>query len=73
MITIYEKPGCTQCTATKIRMDSLGVEYSKVDISKNPEAFEHVISLGYKAAPVVETPNGHWSGYNEDKIDELAA
>lgn len=73
MITVYTKPSCVQCDATKRMMDKLKIEYSTVDITIDKEAFDMIISKGFKAAPVVITDNDAWSGFNPDKISELAS
>lgn len=44
-----------------------------VDISEDAEARDYVMSLGYLQAPVVVTPDTHWSGFRPDRIKALAA
>jgi glutaredoxin-like protein NrdH len=74
MTTVYTKPQCVQCEATKRMMDKLGVEYTTVDIVENPEELQKLIDMGYRAAPVVVTDEGDaWSGFQPAKIEELAA
>lgn len=73
MTTVYTKPNCVQCDATKRMMDKLGVHYETVDIVDNPAELDKLIEMGYKAAPVVVTENDSWSGFNPDKITALAA
>ncbi|QCR18094.1 glutaredoxin domain-containing protein [Agrococcus sp. SGAir0287] len=41
-ITVYGKPGCVQCTATKRALGTAGVACSEVDVSTDDVAFEHV-------------------------------
>ncbi|MHA7304745.1 glutaredoxin-like protein NrdH [Arthrobacter sp. TMN-49] len=72
-VTVYTKPACVQCNATYRALDKKGITYQSVDISTDPEALEHVLSLGYQQAPVVITDVDHWSGFRPDKIAELAA
>ncbi len=72
MVTVYTKPSCVQCEATKRMMDKLNIEYSTIDISTNSEAFNMIIAKGFKSAPVVITENDAWAGFNPDKISELA-
>jgi glutaredoxin-like protein NrdH len=72
MITVYTKPSCVQCDATKRMMDKLKIAYSAVDITTDTEAFEMLMSKGFKSAPVVITDTEAWSGFNPDKISELA-
>lgn len=71
MITVYTKPSCVQCDATKRMMDKLDIQYSAVDITVNEEALDLIISKGFKAAPVVITDDDSWSGFNPDKISGL--
>ncbi len=72
MVRIYTKPSCVQCDATKRMMDKLGIEYSTVDITKDPEALDMLTSKGFSSAPVVITDSDAWSGFNPDKISRLA-
>jgi glutaredoxin-like protein NrdH len=73
MVTVYTKPSCVQCDATKRMMDKLKIEYSTVDITVDTEAFNMIVAKGFKSAPVVITDNDSWAGFNPDKISELAA
>lgn len=70
-VTVYTKPACVQCNATYRALDKKGITYKSVDISTDPEALEHVLSLGYQQAPVVITDADHWSGFRPDKIAAL--
>lgn len=72
-ITVYTKPACVQCDATKRHLNRLGLEYDTVDITQNPEAFDMLIEKGFKAAPVVITDDDQWAGYYPEKIDGLAS
>ena len=72
MVTVYTKPNCVQCDATKRTMDKLGIEYATVDITVDTEAYDMIISKGFQAAPVVITDTDAWSGFNPGKISELA-
>jgi glutaredoxin-like protein NrdH len=73
MITVYTKPSCVQCDATKRMMDKLKISYSAVDVTVDPEAFEMIVAKGFKSVPVVITNDDAWAGFNPDKISELAA
>ena len=61
-VTVYTKPACVQCTATKKALDRAGVDYEIVDITMDSEARDYVMALGYLQAPVVVAHNEHWSG-----------
>ncbi|MEU2418907.1 glutaredoxin-like protein NrdH [Brachybacterium paraconglomeratum] len=71
-ITVYSKPLCVQCDATKRALNKAGVAYDVVDITEDAEALAKVKSLGYVQAPVVITGEDHWSGFRPDKIKALA-
>lgn len=72
MVTVYTKPACVQCTATYRALDKKGISYQSVDITEDADAYERLLALGHKAAPVVESPIGDWAGFNPGKITELA-
>jgi len=73
MTTVYTKPACVQCDATKRLMDNLGINYETVDITQDEAAYTKIVNMGYQAVPVVITTNGSWSGFQPDKISLLAA
>ena len=72
-ITVYSKPLCVQCDATKRALNKAGIAYDVVDITEDAEALARVKSLGYVQAPVVITGEEHWSGFRPDKIKAIAA
>lgn len=59
-VTVYTRPSCVQCTATKRRLDAKGIAYAKVDMTINAAAPDYVTdNLGYSAAPVVVIDDRH--------------
>ncbi|MCW1806151.1 glutaredoxin-like protein NrdH [Brachybacterium squillarum] len=72
-ITVYSKPLCVQCDATKRALNKAGVAYDVVDVTEDAEALAHIKSLGYVQAPVVITGEDHWSGFRPDKIKAVVA
>ena len=73
VVTVYTKPQCVQCNMTYRALDAKGISYTKVDITEDAQALEMVKSLGYMQAPVVIAGEEHWSGFQPDKINALAA
>lgn len=71
-VTVYTKPSCVQCDQTKRFLDKVNIPYDTIDITENQEAFDKVISMGFKAAPVVITDNDSWAGFNPAKLTKLA-
>ncbi|MGP9694363.1 glutaredoxin-like protein NrdH [Brachybacterium sp. AOP25-B2-12] len=70
-ITVYSKPLCVQCDATKRALNKAGIAYSVVDITEDAEALATIKGMGYLQAPVVITGEDHWSGFRPDKIKAL--
>lgn len=77
-VTIYSKPLCVQCDATKRALRKAGIAFTEVDITETPDALTYITGeLGYVQAPVVVVEDGtgedHWSGFRPDNIKRLAA
>ena len=71
-ITLYSKPLCVQCDATKRKFNELGIPYTEVDVTEDAKALARIKALGYLQAPVVELPNGErWSGFKIDRIKRI--
>jgi glutaredoxin-like protein NrdH len=65
MLTVYVKPACVQCDATKRKLDAEGISYRVADIMPKVDEFK---ASGHLSAPVVVTDWGVWSGYRPDLI-----
>lgn len=70
-VTVYTKPACVQCDATKRTLDKLGVSYDTIDVTTNQDAFDMLVEKGFKAMPVVNAGDEWWSGFNPEKINGL--
>ncbi len=73
-VTLYTRPSCVACMATKRWLKKNGVNYATVDVSIDDEARDYVLSLGYTSAPVVSVEiDGeffeHFSGFREDRLE----
>ncbi|WP_394334556.1 glutaredoxin domain-containing protein [Mycobacteroides abscessus] len=69
---VYTKSGCPQCDATKRSLARLRVPYRAVDVGADPDSREVVLTLGYRALPVVVLPDGrHWAGFRPDRLAQL--
>ena len=71
-ITVYTRPSCGPCRATRSALARQGTPYETVDISTDADARDFVMSLGYLQTPVVVTGAEHWSGFRLDRIKALA-
>lgn len=74
-VTVYTKPGCMQCQATKTLMDRLGIEYNLIDISNRPGITAFLQREGHKSLPVVfvdhDEGTDSWCGFRPDLIKQL--
>ncbi|HEL1612653.1 TPA: glutaredoxin-like protein NrdH [Streptococcus suis] len=71
MVTIYSKNNCVQCKMSKKFLDEHNVAYKEINLDEQPEFIEHVKSLGFSAAPVIETENEVFSGFQPTKLKAL--
>ena len=71
-ITVYTKPSCVQCNATKRALAKAGLSYEEIDLTKDEDALAKVVSLGYQEAPILFVDDNHWGGFRPDKIKALA-
>lgn len=67
-ITLYSKPGCPGCMATKRALDKSGADYRIIDITQDPSAADEVRELGYAALPVVVYGQENWTGFRPDRL-----
>jgi glutaredoxin-like protein NrdH len=58
---------------TKKHLDRIGVTYQEVNIREDEAALTKIVNMGFQAAPVVMVNDKAWSGYQPDKLNELAA
>lgn len=73
MVTVYSLPNCVQCDTTKRFLTKNLIEYTEVDISQDPEAYEKIKEWGFTQAPVVEYDKKAWSGFRMDMLSQIAA
>ncbi len=71
-ITVYTRPDCQPCKATKKKLEQLGAAYTAIDVTEDDEALALIRGLGYLQAPVIVVRDGdeavHWGGYAPDKL-----
>ncbi|MBF6326570.1 glutaredoxin family protein [Nocardia cyriacigeorgica] len=67
-ITVYSRPNCQPCKATKRQLDKLGADYTVIDVTEDEAALEFIRGLGYLQAPVVVAGDHHWAGFSPDKL-----
>ena len=57
---------------TKRFLDSNNVSYREINLDEQPEYVDQVKELGFSAAPVVQTPDDVFSGFQPAKLKKLS-
>lgn len=83
IVTVYTKPSCVQCTATKKLAEKLRLPYTAVDVEENEGAACLLRARGFAAMPVVIVEDvsasgdvsevESWSGFRADNVRRVAA
>ncbi|HEL0246989.1 TPA: glutaredoxin-like protein NrdH [Streptococcus equi subsp. zooepidemicus] len=71
MITVYSKHNCMQCKMTKKFLEQHGAVFQEINIDEHPEKVDYVKSLGFTAAPVIETEQIVFSGFQPAKLKDI--
>ncbi|MGP2496065.1 glutaredoxin family protein [Schaalia turicensis] len=72
-VTIYSKPNCPQCEATKRKFTKEGVAFREVDVTEDRRAFTRVRDeWGYQRVPVIEVRGEgfdvRWDGFRPERM-----
>lgn len=71
-VTVYTKPSCGGCIATKKHLTKLGIGYDELPMDDAVRL--RATAAGILAAPVVEAEGfAPWGGYRPDMLDSLIA
>jgi mycoredoxin len=59
-VTMYSTTWCGYCRRLKLQMDRAGIEYTEVDIERDPEAAKYVegVNGGNQTVPTVRFADG---------------
>lgn len=70
MITVYTKPACGGCIATKRHLTRLGLQFAERPIDG---ILERAQAAGVTSAPVVVVDDDQiWGGYRPERLEALA-
>lgn len=71
-ITVYSTPTCGYCTKLKNHLDSHGVPYRDIDVSRDQKAAEDLVNrTGQQGVPQSFIGGTHIMGFDQAKIDRL--
>jgi glutaredoxin-like protein NrdH len=70
-ITLFSKNNCMQCKMTKKFLEKENADFEEINIDEHPEKIDYVKSLGFTAAPVIESGDIVFSGFQPAKLKEI--
>lgn len=71
-VKVYSTPGCHTCAGLKEWLAKHGIEFTDIDMSKNPKAVEEMIEKsGEMSLPVTEIDGKFVAGFDMKKLKEL--
>jgi glutaredoxin 3 len=78
-VVIYTTTYCPYCRAAKALLDSKGVEYKEIDLTKDPTAKRRIMEeIGWRTVPIILINGNLIGGYDqlrglerEGKLDEI--
>jgi mycoredoxin len=72
-VTVYSRPGCPFCTSLRAGLQRAGLDFTEVDIWREPEAAAVVRSIadGNETVPTVVI--GDWKAVNPSAPEVLTA
>lgn len=69
MLTVYSKNNCPFCDRAKALLESKGVDYTEVNIEKDPDARQLLVDKGLRSVPQIfhgyEIIPGGFDGLNK--------
>ena len=70
-VILYSQPSCGPCVGVERFLDEYGIPFVKRDIRQDADAAARVAELGYRGTPVIEHPDGHFHGYDPEKLESI--
>lgn len=71
VVTLYGKPNCAQCLWTKTFLVNNNIPHKIVNLLEDAESLAKFKAMGFVQAPIVETADDVWSGFNQEKLNAL--
>lgn len=71
-VTVYTSSTCPWCVRAKQYLDSLGIEYKEINVSKDRQgAMEMISKSGQRGVPVLDINGATVVGFDRKEIDRL--
>lgn len=70
-ITIYSKPNCYSCEATKRYLTDKGLKFEEIDVFKDEKALAMLRDAGYSQMPVVSIDGEFHTGFQPNVLAKV--
>lgn len=70
-VILYSQPGCGPCVGVEKYLERAKIPFEIRNIREDEAAAARVVELGYSGTPVIEHPDGHFNGYNPEKLESI--
>lgn len=70
-VILYSQPSCGPCVGVESYLKASKIPFTKVDIREDEAAYQRIVELGYTGTPVIEHPEGHFKGYDPEKLNSI--
>lgn len=71
LVTLYSQPSCGPCVGVEAYLTAAKIPFEKRNIREDESAYERIVELGYTGTPVIEHPEGHFKGYDPEKLNSI--
>lgn len=70
-VKIYTTPTCMFCHQAKDFFNENNIKYEELDVTKNEQARNELISKGYRGVPVIVIDGEEILGFDQQRVSEL--
>lgn len=68
-ITVYSKPACVQCTATKAWLKARSIPFTEIDVTQDEAAYARAEATGIRQMPIVIADGcAPFGGFDPDRL-----
>lgn len=71
LVTLYSQPGCGPCVGVKSYLTRAEIPFEVRDVTQDEDALARLYELGYTGTPVIEHSEGHFKGYDPEKLESI--
>ena len=68
-IKIYTSNTCVFCKAAKQYFNEKGIEFTELNVDKNKDAVDYLVSKGYRGVPVINIDGEDIVGFDKEAIE----